>query len=705
MKSNLLHSSLFFVFTGTLLLSSEAFAEQRVPVKVDAGSSVPLRILTRPGANLYSDNTGSSVIKGNLPTFSSYFVYTRPTGEQLGSGEGWYEVGSDDSGTIRGWIKGDDLFEWKQTMCLTYTHPDGRSPVLMFEDDEYLKTLVEMDKESRTPSVEGLYSSIDNAASGREPLAEDFPVISMEPKMAVDNKARFTLMPILDHKVIEFDGRESRLLDIVAVSSTQTDRQSSDLRKNSSYLNAATDTSESHAKNLEDLKIDVVWCIDTTRSMGPYIQRVKQLTNDISNNIIKDEELTSRVMFGAWAYRDSAEIDGLEYVTKNYTPELMKIDDFSKALEDVKETTVDSVTYDEDVFSGLSDAVEKTKWRDNSIRIIILVGDAPGHQAGHKWNVTKYDATTFRKLADQKKVNIYTLHIAPPKAKKYNKLAQAQFRPLSLNPGNSSEMYWNINAKDLKDFETQSARLTQSILSFAKNAVTEFKSISEKAPAKITSASDVNEKMSDSEGNADENAGTTAPPSKKPNAPSDEAIRQSVHAALVTWLGSSVNVEPPRDIEAWVVDKDLKESTRQSLDVNLLMTKTQLDSITSLLQSVLEAGESNQVSGEDFFTSLQAASAVAARDPDKLASAQSIGASGLVPDFLNNLPYKSRLMEMNNELWESFGPDEQNAFLTSIESKINAYKAIHDDSSLWIPLNEGDDADDYVAAVSLELLP
>lgn len=197
----------------------------------------------------------------------------------------------------------------------------------------------------------------------------------------------------------------------------------------------------------------------------------------------------------------------------------------------------------------------------------------------------------------------------------------------------------------------------------------------------------------------------SAAPAKKPDAPTDEAIKQSVHAALVTWLGANANVEPPRDIEAWVVDKDLKESTRQSLDVNLLMTKTQLDSITTLLQSVLEAGETNQVSGEDFFTSLQAASAVAARDPDKLANAQSIGSSGLVPDFLNNLPYKSRLMEMNNELWESFGPDEQNAFLTSIESKINAYKAIHDDSSLWIPLNEGDDASDYVAAVSLELLP
>lgn len=702
----------FIAIILATVLSSSAYADAKAPVNVDENSKVPLRILTRPGANLYSDNTGSSVKKSNLPTFSSYFVYTRPTGEQLGSGSGWYEVGSDDKGTVQGWIKGDDLFEWKQTMCLTYTHPDGRSPVLMFEDDEYLKTLVEMNKDTRTPSVDNLYASIEKASASKEALAQDFPVISMEPKMAVDNKANFTLMPILDHKVIEFEGREARLLDIVAVSSTESDRKSSDLRTNTDYLNAATDTSANHAKNLEDLKIDVVWCIDTTRSMGPYIQRVKQLTSDISKNISSDNELTSRVMFGAWAYRDSAEIQGLEYVTKNFTPELMKIDDFSKALEEVKETTVDSVTYDEDVFSGLNDAVEKTKWRDNSIRIVILVGDAPGHQAGHKWNVTKFDAATFRQVADQKKVNIYTLHIAPPKAKKYNKIAQGQFRPLSLNPGNISEMYWNINATDLKNFETQSARLTESILSFAKNAVSEFKAISDNSTSQIGGAAEPSASSSGGgemaaleDGDEDSTQSANAVPAKKPDAPTDEAIKQSVHAALVTWLGANANVEPPRDIEAWVVDKDLKESTRQSLDVNLLMTKTQLDSITTLLQSVLEAGETNQVSGEDFFTSLQAASAVAARDPDKLANAQSIGSSGLVPDFLNNLPYKSRLMEMNNELWESFGPDEQNAFLTSIESKINAYKAIHDDSSLWIPLNEGDDASDYVAAVSLELLP
>ena len=153
------------------------------------------------------------------------------------------------------------------------------------------------------------------------------------------------------------------------------------------------------------------------------------------------------------------------------------------------------------------------------------------------------------------------------------------------------------------------------------------------------------------------------------------------------------------------MDKDLSESTRQSLEVRLLLTKAQLDSVSTLLKEVIKAGETNVVSGEDFFTSLQAASAVVARDPDKIENATDIAGLGLVPDFLSNLPYKSRLMEMNSEVWESWGPDEQNDFLNNLESKIKAYASIHDDTSMWIPLNPGDDTDDYVAPILLDLMP
>ena len=683
LKYSLLGSA---ILSALFFSASPIFADDaRMPVSVEAGSKVPLRVLTRPGATLYADSDGSKILNNNLPTFTSYFVYTRPSGESQATGAGWYEVGSDDKGTVKGWIKGDDVFEWKQTMCLTFSHPDGRSPVLMFEDDEYLESLINMPEEKRVSSVDGYYTSIDQAASSKKSLPKDFPVLSMEPKMSVDNVENFTLMPIIDYKVVEFEGRESRLLDIVAVNSSEKDRKSSDLRTNKDYLSTSTTTSESKANQLKNIKFDVVWVIDTTRSMGPYINKVRESMINISKQLAKNKDVNSRISFGVWGFRDSSTIDGLEYVTKNYTPELQSIDDFVKTMEEVKETKVDSQTFDEDMFSGVNDAINSTNWNDNSVRIVILVGDAPGHKLGHEWNASGMDQETLRAVADSNDVKLYAIHIKPKMSsgnnKKFNKVAASQFKTLSHNQGQDESMFWEVDAANLDSFASISDVLSASIVSYTSNAEAEFTGTGESDVVIPDTAKDVLV------------------------APSQNAIKESLHAAAVTWLGNEANVAPPRDIEAWVSDKDLKESSRQSMEVRLLLTKAQLDAISTLLKQVLEAGETNQVSGEDFFTSLQAASAVAARDPEKMASAGNIAESGLVPDFLKGLPYKSRLMEMNNELWESWGPDEQNAFLSNLEAKINAYAAIHDDTSQWISLNEGDDPNDYVAPILLDLMP
>jgi hypothetical protein len=661
------------------------------PVSIEKNSKVPLRVLTRPGAVMYSDAEGKNVLKSNLPTFSSYFVYKRPVGEMLVSGNGMYQVGVDDQGTVSGWIKGSDLFEWKQTLCLSFTHPDGREPVLMFEDEDYLAALVNMAADKRNAAVDGYYTSIDQSAAKKKPLPADFPILSMEPKMSVDNSSNFTLMPILDFRTVEFEGREARLLDIVAVSSTEKDRKSSDLRTNTEYLQTAVEASESKADKLANAKFDVVWVIDTTLSMGPYIRKVKESMIKISKDIAAQKDLDGRIAFGVWGYRDATTKD-LEYITRNYTPQLQGIGDFVNTMDSVKETTVDSVVFDEDVFSGVSDAIAKTQWRDNSIRIVILVGDAPGHELGSEWNVSGYEQSTLRTIANESNVEMFALHINPPKTKKYNKIAAKQFKTLSLNPGTDESLYWAVPSTDIAAFENASNLLSNAIVKYASTIVSSFKTSGDDVPAAA--------------GTAGEQA-AAKPAENKPDVqgPTEETIMKSLHAASVTWLGNEANVTAPRDIEAWVVDKDLKESTKQSMEVRLLLSKSQLDDISTLLKDVLAAGETNQVSGEDFFTSLQAASAVAARDPDKLAKAGNIAESGLIPDFLNNLPYKSRLMEMNNEVWESWGPDEQNAFLSNLESKINSYAAIHDDTSQWIKLNPDDDADDYVAAIPLDLMP
>ncbi len=681
-----------------LLPAMPLCASERLPVTISENSELPLRVLTRPGATLYQDREGATVLQSNLPTFRSFFVYTRPTGEELGSGTGWYEVGTDDKGKVAGWMKAEDLFEWKQTMCLAYTNPEGRHPVLMFDDDEYLSTLVGKPEDKRSEEVTGFYKAIDESAEQGKPLPTDFPIVSMEPKMAVGEKDSFTLLPILEHSAITIDDREARLLSIAAVNSTAKDRVKSDIRQNTEVLKQVSTSSESKAKKLEDMKFDIVWVIDTTNSMKPYIDKAREVMKEVSETIAANPSLNSKIAFGAWGYRDSSEVAGLEYVTRNFTPELLPIDQFLPVMEQIQETKVDSQTFDEDVFSGVKNAITETAWRPDALRIIILVGDAPGHEAGHKWNASGMDPQTLHALASEKNIMMYALHLNPPNAKKYNRIAARQFKVLALNAGSDKPLYWGISSKDVPAFGLAAKEIAESVTLFAENAEKVFKESQMAAEETTPEAPAVPE--------------PAAAPEPKPeaapavaNAPTKGDIRQSLRAAAVEWLGAKEGVEAPRDIEAWVVDKDLQDATHQSLEVRLLLSKAQLDALSTLLKDVLMAGAQNQVSGEDFFSSLQAASAVAARDPDMLKEAETLGKSGLAPSFLEGLPYKSQLMSMNNELWASWGPDEQDAFLNNLEAKIKAYQAIHDDTSLWFPLNEGDDPSEYVAPVLLELMP
>jgi hypothetical protein len=175
------------------------------------------------------------------------------------------------------------------------------------------------------------------------------------------------------------------------------------------------------------------------------------------------------------------------------------------------------------------------------------------------------------------------------------------------------------------------------------------------------------------------------------------------HAALVEWIGKETEAKAPRDITAWAVDKDLIDPSIQALDVRLLINKRQLDSLRTVLGQVISAGRRGQIGGEDFFTSLQATVGMAARNPEQIQNAASM--KDLIPEFLDGLPYHSKLMAMSNDLWASWSTDEQDEFIRELDSKIQFYTAIHDTPGGWIPLNKGDDPDQAVYPISLEMLP
>ncbi len=705
----------------TLLLVPFAVPAQtetgREPLKIEGKDTLPLRVLSRPFSSIYQGpNDTSGRVQDHVPAFQSFYVYDRKGSISDIDPRGWYEVGVDTRGTVLGWMHSDDVFEWKQTMCLSYTHPEGRYPVLMFDRKEDLEHLTRMPEQERVDEVGQLYIDI---AMGDIPA--DFPIVTIEPKRAIDISREFYLLPILDFDAIELNNREARILKLAAVTGEGGDaRESSDIRKNPDYLSSAVRSSgEIDAATLEKLAVDIVWVMDTTNSMMPYVTQTLKVVEKASARISANTDLARAVRFGYFAYRDSLDIPGIEYLVKNFTPELEEIGPFADTLQTVDVATVGSEGYPEDVFSGVKAALEETAWTPEAIRIVILVGDAPSHPVGHRWNATGQNQATLRAIANDRNVTIHAIHIKDPEALRYHALTEEQFQALSTNRGvDGGPNYYTTSSEDLAGFEAITKSLTDSVLGFLETIVAEKNRAILAASAEQDAAQLAV---------APETAADTAlalqpqaparpinldlletPPAPVADAtlPSAQALADAaMKAAFVQWIGAQTRAQAPRDVVAWVTDKDLLATDIQSLEVRLLITKQQLDALRETLRTILVAGRTGQISGEDFFSSLQAASAATARDPDMIRQAGSLAETGLIPEFLDGLPYTSRIMDMNDELWNSWSIDEQDMFLADLDARIMAYETIHDGPEGWIQLNKSDDPSEFVYPITLELLP
>jgi hypothetical protein len=120
-------------------------------------------------------------------------------------------------------------------------------------------------------------------------------------------------------------------------------------------------------------KVEVVFCLDTTGSMGGLIDGAKQKIWSICNQIAGGKP-TPDLKVGLVAYRDK----GDQYVTQ--------VTDLSADLDDIHARLKKFVANGggdtpESVNQALDDAVNKIKWSTDkkTLRILFLVGDAPPH--------------------------------------------------------------------------------------------------------------------------------------------------------------------------------------------------------------------------------------------------------------------------------------------------------------------------------------
>ncbi len=151
--------------------------------------------------------------------------------------------------------------------------------------------------------------------------------------------------------------------------------------------------------------LDLVFVLDVTNSMTPYIEAAKETVRDISRRL-KDLEFQPDVALGLVAFRDHDPASG--FVTRHFDLE-SNYDRFLQRISSLEARAGGDTP--EAVYDGVYDALVKTSWRGRglSARAIVLIGDASAHEPGDPQNPRNISCGQLVELARQRHVKVFAL--------------------------------------------------------------------------------------------------------------------------------------------------------------------------------------------------------------------------------------------------------------------------------------------------------
>ena len=426
-----------------VVLSTTVVAADK-PLLQEGKKTLYQRVLTTPGCALSSQaGQESGVLQ---PTFSRFYVYERDSS----TGAEWLKVGPDSYGNTVGWLPGSCVVDWKMQLSLALTNSANRDRLLFFKDRNTLESI--LDSHDSAASV----APIRSALAANQTVDS---VVSQEPELFVDLKEQFYLLPILSgEEVMTEEGFRTRVLNIASVTKDAVGSNNS----------VTHDTS----KQLKEFSAAVVFVIDSTISMQPYIERTRQAVRDIYQRV-EDENLGNQVKFGLISYRSSLkDRPGLEYLTKMFADPSKVEDgaDFLDKIKDLKQATVSTAYWYEDPMAGVMQALEEVQWNEFGARYIVLITDASSMEGDDVLSSTGLNAEQVRIEASKPGVAIYTLHLKTPQGTHDHARAEAQYRTLSTYSGTNTSLYYPVNAGDVNQFGQKVDALANAITGQVKAA-------------------------------------------------------------------------------------------------------------------------------------------------------------------------------------------------------------------------------------------
>jgi serine/threonine-protein kinase PpkA len=636
-------------------LTAGAMEGANQPLLIPGKHTLFQRVLAVPGSAL-ATKPGAPASMPVTP-FTAFYVYERRTqGDTT-----WLEVGTDRHGGRVGWLPSTSTIEWNSGLTVAFRDPAGHDRALLFKDSDSLRGLV------RHHDL-NVYDKLYHEATEGQ-LPDGSPVVAIQPPGYIDIREDFYLVPIHRYEDIYLGSQQARLLEVSSVP-----------------LSSKGATTPGGGAMPEGYKAALVFVIDSTLSMDPYIERTREAVKTIYDTLDK-AGLLGHVSFGLVAFRDNlTATPSLKYLARTYV-DLQQGRDaagFLTRVNSLQAARMSSRDFIEDSYAGVKQAIDAMNWKGYAARYIVLVTDAGPRDARDPLSSTGLGAGSLRRLAQDKGIAIFVLHLLTP-AKMANHQADAkQYRRLADFPGVGS-LYYGVPTGDVGEFGKVLDALAGQITEQVRLA-----SRGEKPPVPVAG-----------------NAGNAR------LAELQAKVAKLGYALRMRYLQKAEGGSAPNVFDAWVLDRDFRDPERPVLDVRVLLTRDQLSDLHDVLKQVLERAEEGLLSPQNFLNELKSLAATLSRTPEQLGAAtattagegNSLADLGFMREYIEGLPYTGEVMGLSLEDWQSWPTRRQVAFLNRLDEKVNYYRALHDHTDLWVSLGGGPVGGDSVFPVPLEMLP
>lgn len=617
-----------------------ALAQDR-PLLMDGKQATFQRVLTRPGATLHS--APQTPATETYPPFQPLYVYAR---------EGdWLRIGPSASAGATGWVTGTSVVDWKQNITGAFTNTAGRKQQVLFQTKDALESLM---NEEDIPALQA--DILAQSDSGQ--IDPALGVISVEPLEFINIREELYMMPILsfEETLHPLNYEPTLLLELASIPKQEP----------------AAPVAEAPA---EPFDAGVVFVLDTTRSMGPYIESTRAAVEAIVAQV-KGTDIGDRVQFGVIGFRDNPESDpdGIGYRTRTLAPLLHRTDQ-TEVIEAIRSAadvaTASTPGFNEDSLAGVEDAIDTIDWEPEGKgrfegRYVILITDAGPNDPQDPNARSSIGPAELQADAEEKGIAILTLHLRTPTGgQAQHDYAETAYRALSAYGGR--DFYYPVENGDEGIFSGAISRLVAALTDTIRVTIGE--------------------------------------PPALPQDEVDDRIVDLGRAMQLAWLGGQPGVEPPDILRGWMSEKAVEDPSRLAVEPRLVVTKNELATMAELLEALLEAGEQNR-SAEDadaFFGQVQSVIAQMAQNPDRLLDASADGPAGAL-EFLEDLPYRSQLLQLDRDTWAQSAV-QRRSVLDGMRRKLVQYRKWLLDPQVWTALYPDAPDGEHVFAMPFDVLP